>query len=60
MRDFKKNPGHVCIASACYVPNLLHLMDAVYPVLSKRSGTQLSDWKPMRSSILHKNFQEKH
>ena len=33
-RDFKKNPGHVCIASACYVPNLLHLMDAVYPVLS--------------------------
>jgi len=34
-RDFKKNPGHVCIASACYVPNLLlHVMDAVYPVLS--------------------------
>jgi len=52
-RDFKKNPGHVCIASACYVPNLLHLMDAVYPVLSK-----LYDRKPMRSSILHKNLQE--
>ena len=33
-RDFKKNPGHACIASACYVPNPIHLMHPVYPVLS--------------------------
>ena len=35
-------------------------MDPVYPVLSKQSGIQFYDWKPMRSSILHKNFQEDH
>ena len=55
-------PGTVFVLADTYRAGMLtpEISDPVYPVLSKQSGTQFYDRKPMRSSILHKNFHEDH
>jgi len=67
-RDFKKNPGHVCLPCfglPCNVPNLLLFNGACDDELEQKYDMhfiqhEAGNWKPMRSifNILHKNFQE--
>ena len=70
-RDFKKNPGHVCTASACYAINLLvclnieqkhdmHNMGAMAKI--KRATSFLNkqfhhDWKT--NAVNHQHFTQK-